>query len=104
MEYKANVHKADDYDDQGTDISNILEANVNAQCDKGTGRYVPRKQNGHTNPKRQANQMQGRCAYVTQETWMSIPKDDQVKWDSLSDKTKLTVTTYHFIKGKEHAL
>jgi len=41
---------------------------------------------------------------MTQDTWNSIPKDDQVKWDSLSDKTKLTITTYHFSKGKEHAL
>jgi len=41
---------------------------------------------------------------MTQDTWNSIPKDDQVKWDSLSDKTKLTVTTYHFNKGNEYAL
>jgi len=40
---------------------------------------------------------------MTQDTWNSIPKDDQMKWDSLSDKTKLTVTTYHFNNGKEHA-
>jgi len=71
---------------------------------KGTGPYVPRKQGGTNDQKRQANQMQGRPAYVTQDTWNSIPKNDQMKWDSLSDKTKLTVTTYHFNKGKEHAL
>jgi len=41
---------------------------------------------------------------VTQDTWNSISKEDQVKWDSLDNKTKLTVTTYHFNKGKEHAL
>jgi len=104
MEYEANVHKANDDDDQEPDLSEILEANVNAQRDKGTGRYVPRMQNGTNNQKRQANQMQGRRAYMTQDTWNSIPKDDQVKWDSLSDKTKLTVTTYHFNKGKEYAL
>jgi len=38
---------------------------------------------------------------VTQDTWNSIPKDDQVKQDSLSDKTELTVTACHFDKGKE---
>jgi len=41
---------------------------------------------------------------VTQDTWNSLSKEDQVKWDSLDDKTKLTITTYHFNKGKEHAL
>jgi len=92
------------YDDQEPDLSDILEANVNAQRDKGTGRYVPRKQGGTNNQKRQANQMQGRRAYMTQDTWNSISKEDQVKWDSLDDKTKLTVTTYHFNKGKEYAL
>jgi len=55
MELEANVQKADDYDDQEPDLSDILEANVNAQCDKGTGRYVPRNQNGTANQKRQAN-------------------------------------------------
>jgi len=104
MECEANVHKADDYEDQEPDLSEILEANVNAQRDKGTGRYVPRKQGGTNNQKRQANQMQGRRAYMTQDTWNSISKEDQVKWDSLDDKTKLTVTTYHFNKGKEYAL
>jgi len=104
MEYEANVHEANDYDDQEPDLSKILEANVNAQHDKGTGRYVPRKQGGTNNQKRQANQMQGKRAYVTQGTWNSLSKEDQVKWDSLEDKTKLTITTYHFNKGKEHAL
>jgi len=51
MEYEANVHKANDYDDQEPDLSKILEANVNAQRDKGTGRYVPRKQGGTNNQK-----------------------------------------------------
>jgi len=37
MEYEANVHEADDDDDQEPDLSEILEANVNAQRDKGTG-------------------------------------------------------------------
>mgnify|MGYP000685497762 CR=1 FL=1 len=41
---------------------------------------------------------------MTQDTWNSIPKEDQVKWDSLDDKTKLTVTAHHFKQGKEHAL
>jgi len=75
-----------------------------ARAARVTGRHVPKKQNGMNDQKRQANQMQGRQAYVTQDTWNSIPKDDQVKWDSLSDKTKLTVTAYHSNKGKEHAL
>jgi len=48
--------------------------------------------------------MQGRRAYVTQDTWNSLSKEDQVKWDSLDDKTKLTITACHFNKGKEHAL
>jgi len=104
MECEANVHKADDCDNQEPDLSKIPEANVNAQCDKGTSRCVPRKQGGTSNQKRQADQMQGRRACVTQDTWNSIPKDDQVEWDSLSDKTKLTVTAHHFDKGKEHAL
>jgi len=104
MEHQANVHKADCCDDQEPDLSKILEGNVNAQRGKGTGRHVPRKQGGTNNQKRQANQMQGRRAHVTQDNWNSIPKDDQVKWDSLSDKTKLTVTAYHFDKGMEHAL
>jgi len=104
MEHETNTHKADDYDNQEPDLSKILEANVNAQGDRGTGRHVPRKQSGTNNQKRQANQMQGRRVYVTQDTWNSIPKDNQVKWDSLSHKTKLTVTTYPFIKGKECAL
>jgi len=59
MEHEANVHEANDYDDQEPDLSEILEANVNAQRDKGTGRHVPRKQGGTNNQKRQANQMQG---------------------------------------------
>jgi len=104
MECDANVHEADDHDDQEPDLSQILEANVNAQRDKGTGRHVPRKQGGTNNQKRHANQMQGRRAHVTQDTWNSISKEDQVKWDSLDDKTKLTVTAYHFNKGKEYAL
>jgi len=104
MECKANVHKADCCDDQEPDLSKILEANVNAQRDKGTGRYVPRKQGGTNNQKRQANQMQGRRAHMTQDIWNSIPKDDQVKWDSLSGKTKLTVTAYHFDKSEVYAL
>jgi len=37
MECEANVHEANDYDDQEPDLSEILEANVNAQRDKGTG-------------------------------------------------------------------
>jgi len=41
---------------------------------------------------------------MTQDTWNSLSKEDQVKWDSLDDKTKLTITTYHFNKGKEYAL
>jgi len=94
MECEANVHEANDYDDQEPDLSEILEANVNAQRDKGTGPHVPRKQGGTNNQKRQANQMQGRRAYVTQDTWNSISKEDQVKWDSLDDKTKLTVTQH----------
>jgi len=102
MECEANVHKANDYDDQESDLSEILEVNVNAQRDKGTGRCVPRKQGGTNNQKRQANQMQGRRAYVTQDTWNSFSKEDQVKWDSLDDKTKLTITAYHFNKGKEY--
>jgi len=104
MECEANVNEADDYDDQEPDLSEILEANVNAQCDKGTGRHVPRKQGGTNNQRHQANQMQGRRAHMTQDTWNSISKEDQVKWDSLGDKRKLTVTTCHFNKGKEHAL
>jgi len=104
MEYEANVHKANDYDNQEPDLSEILEANVNAQRDKGTGRCVPRKQGGANNQKRQANQMQGRRAYMTQDTWNFLSKEDQVKWDSLDDKMKLTTTTYHFNKGKEYAL
>jgi len=104
MEHKANVHKANDDDNQEPDLSEILEANVNAQREKGTGRHVPRKRGGTSNQKRQANQMQGRRAHMTQDTWNSIPKDDEVKWDSLANKTKLTVTTCHFDKGKEYAL
>jgi len=104
IEFEANVHTADDCDDQEPDLSKILEANVNAQRDKGTVCYVPRKQSGTGNQKRQANQMKGRHAYMTQETWNSIPKDDQVKSDSLTDKTKLTVAICHFEKGKLHAL
>jgi len=37
MECEANVHEANDYDDQEPDLSEILEADVNAQRDKGTG-------------------------------------------------------------------
>jgi len=72
MECEANVHEANDCDDQEPDLSKILEANVNAQRDKGTGRHVPRKQARTNNQKRQANQMQGRRACVTQDTWNSI--------------------------------
>jgi len=83
MECEATVHKADDHDDQEPDLSKIPEADVNAQRDKGFGRCVPRKQGGMSNQKCQADQMQGSRAHVTQDTWNSIPKDDQVKWDSL---------------------
>jgi len=86
MEYETNVHEVSDDDDLEPDLSEILEANVNAQRDKGTGRYVPRKQTGTNNQKRQANQMQRRRAYMTQDTWNSMPKDDQVKLDSLSER------------------
>jgi len=40
MEYEANVHEANDCDDQEPDLSEILEANVNAQRDKGQGSKV----------------------------------------------------------------
>jgi len=41
MEHEANVHEANDCGDQEPDLSEILEVNVNAQRDKGTGRCVP---------------------------------------------------------------
>jgi len=43
MEHEANVHEADDYDDQEPDLSEILEANVNAQRDKGNWSICPKK-------------------------------------------------------------
>ena len=53
--------------------------------------------------KQQANQMQGKRAFMSGETWNSLSTEDKAIWDGLSDKAKLTVTSYHFNKGKEYA-
>ena len=107
--FDANVH---DYaeEEQEPSYEEILdlEANVTAQRDRKTGKFVPKKPFGNKNAQRQANQMEQpqtrRRAYMDQETWNSISEEDRKTWDQLSDSTRTKITSYHFNKGKEYAL
>ena len=99
--YEVNNHGLDDdYDDEEPDLADILEANVNNQRDrnprsKATGRFMNRNKgpnNRNQYQKQQANQMQGKRAFMSGETWNSLSTEDKAIWDGLSDKAKLTVT------------
>ena len=110
--YEVNNHGIDDDEDEEPDLADILEANVNYQRDKNprnktNGRFMPRNNKGNFNKnypqKQQANQMQGKRAFMSGETWNSLSTEDKAIWDGLSDASKLKITTYHFNKGKEYA-
>ena len=81
MGYKVNNHGQDEYDDKELDLAEILEVNVNNQRDKNprnksTGRFVPRNykgtNNGNQSQKQQANQLHGKQAFMSGETWNSL--------------------------------
>ena len=110
--YEVNNHGIDDDEDEEPDLADILEANVNYQRDKNprnktNGRFMPKNNKGNFNKnypqKQQANQMQGKRAFMSGETWNSLSTEDKAIWDGLSDASKLKITTYHFNKGKEYA-
>ena len=101
-EYEVNNHGIDDgYDDEEPDLADILEANVNNQRDrnprsKATGRFMTRNKgpnNRNQYQKQQANQMQGKRAFMSGETWNSLSTKDKAIWDGLSDKAKHTITS-----------
>lgn len=106
--FDANVHDhIEEECEQTLEEFLDLEANVTAQRDRRTGKFVPKKPSGTRNAQRQANQMEQprqRRAYVDQETWNSISEDDRRIWDTLSNSSRTKITSYHFNKGKEYAL
>ena len=105
--YEINNHEQDD-DDSYPSYEEILEVNKSAQRDEKTGRYVKGKTGGYGNQKRLANYTQeqnGRTrAYMDRATWMSLSDEEKKAWDSISDKSRNAITTFHFEKGKEVAL